>query len=83
MIPASGSAYTYSYAALGEMLLIRALTLAVQTAQTVAAAVIEVDAKDAKSQAFYAKYGFKRLPDDALHMYLPMATARELLAGKT
>lgn len=65
---------------LGEMLLIRALTLAVQTAATVAAAVIEVDAKDAKSQAFYAKYGFKRLPDDALHMYLPMATARSLIA---
>ncbi len=29
--------------------------------------------------SFYAKYGFEMLTDDRLHMYLPMATARELV----
>ena len=64
---------------LGGALLMHALTIAVKVSKTIASAVIEVDAKDAASQSFYAKYGFQSLPDDALHMYLPMATARELI----
>lgn len=63
---------------LGEALLMHAMKIAVETADSVASAVIEVDAKDAGAQAFYAKYGFRSLPDDVLHMYLPMATARAL-----
>ena len=65
---------------LGAALLIHALKIAVETSEAVASALIEVDAKDAASQAFYAKHGFASLPDDSLHMYLPMATARELIA---
>ena len=64
---------------LGGALLIHALKIAVEVSKTIASAVIEVDAKDAASQSFYAKYGFQSLPDDRLHMYLPMATARELI----
>lgn len=64
---------------LGEILLLHALKLSVETAEIVASAAIEVDAKDAASQAFYAKYGFTSLRDDALHMYIPMAVARELI----
>ncbi len=64
---------------LGGALLMHALKIAVESAQTVASAVIEVDAKDAASQSFYTKYGFQSLPDDPLHMYLPMATAREVI----
>ena len=56
-----------------------ALKIAVKASVTVASAVIEVDAKDAASQSFYAKHGFKNLLDDPLHMYLPMATAREII----
>lgn len=63
----------------GEILLLHALTLSVETAEIVASAVIEVDAKDEASRAFYAKYGFMSLRDDDLHMYLAMATARELV----
>ena len=47
--------------------------------ETIASAAIEVDAKDEQTRAFYAKYGFKSLTDDRLHMYLPMATARDLM----
>lgn len=64
---------------LGGALLIHGLRIAVEGAGTIASAVIEVDAKDEVSQSFYAKYGFQSLPDDPLHMYLPMATARELI----
>ncbi len=63
----------------GGALLSHALKIAVEVSETIASAVIEVDAKDAASQSFYAKYGFQSLPDDPLHMYLPMATARELI----
>jgi ribosomal protein S18 acetylase RimI-like enzyme len=65
---------------LGEMILVHALRLAVDACETVASAVVEVDVKDPVAQAFYARYGFKSLPDDSLHMYLPMADARTLMA---
>lgn len=64
---------------LGGALLVHALKIAVEASRTIASAVIEFDAKDAASRSFYAKYGFQSLPDDPLHMYLPMATARELI----
>lgn len=63
---------------LGGRLLLHALKVAVEASETIASAVIEVDAKDAASQSFYARYGFKSLPGDPLHMYLAMTTAREL-----
>ena len=64
---------------LGAALLIHALKIAVKVSETIASAAIEVDAKDEASRSFYAKYGFESLTDDRLHMYLPMATARELV----
>jgi predicted GNAT family N-acyltransferase len=64
---------------LGGALLIHALKVAITASETIASAVIEVDAKDAALQSFYARYGFQSLPDDPMHMYLPMATARELV----
>ncbi len=57
----------------------RVLRVAVNVSETIASAAIEVDAKDEQTRAFYAKYGFKSLTDDRLHMYLPMATARDLM----
>lgn len=64
---------------LGGALLVEALRVAVVASETVAAAAIEVDAKDEASREFYARYGFESLMDDRLHMYLPMTTARELV----
>ncbi len=64
---------------LGGVLLVEALRIAVRASETIASAVIEVDAKDDTSRSFYAKYGFESLADDQLHMYLPMATAREII----
>ncbi len=61
---------------LGEALLVHALRVAVKAADTVAAACIEVDAKDDRARSFYAKYGLASLPDDPLHMYMTMADAR-------
>lgn len=59
------------------------MKIAVEASDTIASAVIEVDAKDESSRSFYAKYGFQSLPDDPLHMYLPMATARELIEQRS
>lgn len=64
---------------LGAALLVHALKIAVEMSETIGSAAIEVDAKDEASRSFYAKYGFEGLTDDRLHMYLPMATARELI----
>lgn len=64
---------------LGSALLIHALKIAVEASKTIASAVIEVDAKDAAARSFYTMYGFQSLPDDPAHMYLPLATARELI----
>jgi hypothetical protein len=50
-----------------------------ELSETIASAAIELDAKDEQSRAFYGKYGFESLTNDRLHMYLPMATARELV----
>jgi ribosomal protein S18 acetylase RimI-like enzyme len=70
----------YQGRGLGGDLLIHAIRIAVETAEQVASAVIEVDAINEQAQAFYAHYGFARLPDDTLHMYLPMADAKALIA---
>ncbi len=67
---------------LGGALLVEALRVAVIASETIASAAIEVDAKDDRARAFYAKYGFESLTDDRLHMYLPMAVARGLAAHR-
>jgi ribosomal protein S18 acetylase RimI-like enzyme len=70
----------YQRRGLGGDLLVHAIRIAVGTAEQVASAVIEVDALDERARRFYEHYGFARLPDDELHMYLPMADARKLIA---
>lgn len=39
---------------------------------------VEVDAIDAAARSFYLKYGFLALKDDVNHLFLPMATIRQL-----
>lgn len=63
----------------GAALLAYALRLAVQGAESIASAVIEVDAKDDTARSFYARFGFRSLADDRLHMFLPMETARQAM----
>lgn len=63
----------------GAALLAYALRLAVQGAESIASAVIEVDAKDDTARSFYARFGFRSLTDDRLHMFLPMETARRAI----
>ena len=58
---------------LGGDLLVHAIRKAVEVSQHVASAVVEVDAVDENARRFYEHYGFRRLPDDELHLYLPMA----------
>lgn len=65
---------------LGAALLAYALRVAVEGAKTIASAVIEVDAKDDAARSFYARFGFRRLADDPVHLYLPMESARRAIA---
>jgi GNAT superfamily N-acetyltransferase len=62
---------------IGAALLAHALRVAVTGAESIASAVIEVDAKDDAARSFYAKFGFRSLKDDRLHMFLAMETARQ------
>jgi GNAT superfamily N-acetyltransferase len=64
---------------LGGDLFVHALRVAVRTAEHVASAVVEVDALDNRARRFCEHYGFARLPDDELHLYLPMPDARALI----
>jgi GNAT superfamily N-acetyltransferase len=67
---------------IGAALLAYALRVAVAGAEAIASAVIEVDAKDHAARSFYAKFGFRSLTDDRLHMFLPMETARQAVGKK-
>lgn len=63
---------------LGETLLIHALQSAQRAAKIVGIYAVVVDALDESPKSFYLKYGFNRLTDDALHLYLPMRAVERL-----
>ena len=67
---------------IGAALLGYALRVAVAGAESIASAVIEVEAKDDAARSFYATFGFRSLKDDRLHMFLPMETARKAINNK-
>ena len=64
---------------LGERLLVEALGIALRVSESVGAAAVEVVAKGEDARRFYARYGFRSLEDDRLHMFLPMTTVRRVL----
>ncbi|MDP2345045.1 MAG: GNAT family N-acetyltransferase [Deltaproteobacteria bacterium] len=66
---------------LGEFLLTDALRRALAAAEQAGLYAIEVVAKDGDASAFYAKYQFRGLIDDTLHMYLPIALVRKTFAS--
>ncbi len=64
---------------LGEGLLLDALQRSLDLSAGLGIHAVEVDALDDAAAAFYRKYGFTPLPDDPLHLYLPMATVEQVL----
>lgn len=63
---------------LGELLLMDALQRIREAAKNVAAHAVVVDAIDDSAKRFYQKYGFLGLTDNPLHLFLPMASVREV-----
>lgn len=68
----------YKGCGVGEYLLMDALARSERVAHSeVGAVAVVVDALPA-AVGFYRKYGFQRLPDDDLHLYLPMSAIHKL-----
>jgi ribosomal protein S18 acetylase RimI-like enzyme len=63
---------------LGETLLFHALSTALELSEKVGAFAVDVWAKTDEARAFYTKYGFLALDDDALHLYVPMKTVASM-----
>ena len=49
-------------------------------AEHVSAHAVVLDAIDDDAKRFYERYGFLELTDNPLHLFLPMASVRQLLA---
>ena len=63
---------------LGEHLLMDALKRSRMLSEQTAVRGVEVDALDAMAESFYLQYGFQRLTDKPLHLYLSMRIIRKL-----
>ncbi len=63
---------------LGEYLLIDALKRSLQASLVVGSAAVIVDAKDESGVRFYERYGFKRLPEQKLRLFIAMKTLAKL-----
>lgn len=66
---------------LGEILLMGALKRALEHSRNIASLAVVVDAKDEKTAEFYRSYGFIKLPDHHLRLFIPMRTVDELLGS--
>lgn len=64
-------------AGLGRLLLMDALSRCLSLSEQLGVYAVEVDAIDAEAKNFYLKYGFVPLHDNALHLYMPIATIRD------
>lgn len=65
---------TYRGKGLGERLLMDALKRSLEASRVVGSAAVIVDAKDPSGVGFYERYGFKRLPDQDLRLFIAMKT---------
>ena len=63
---------------IGKLLLIDALQRTLNLSEEIGIRAVEVDAKTPEARAFYSQYGFVRLADDELHLYLAIGTIRKL-----
>jgi len=62
----------------GEHLLMDALHRTLKATEQVASIAVVVDAKNAAAEAFYRRYGFVSLADQAHRLFLPMAVIAKL-----
>ena len=67
---------------LSEALLLDALERCSALSESLGLHAVEVDAIDQQASVFYRKYGFVPLLDHDLHLFLPIATLRDLFAQK-
>ena len=63
---------------LGELLLMSALSRALDHSRNVASCAVVVDAKDRRAIDFYTEYGFISLPSHANRLFLPMWTIESM-----
>lgn len=64
---------------LGSVLLIDAMRRVVQASEIVAARAVEVLAINDRAKEWYLRFGFSAFKDSPRHLYLPMATVREVV----
>lgn len=64
---------------LGEALLLDALHRSLELSSSLGLHAVKVEALDDNAAAFYHKYGFIPLLDQPLHLYLPLATVKQVL----
>jgi GNAT superfamily N-acetyltransferase len=62
---------------LGGFLLVDALRRSMHLAEQLGVHAVQVDAIDEDARAFYQRFGFLPLRDNALHLYLPIATVEQ------
>ena len=63
---------------LGGVLLVNALKRVRDIANDIGIHAVTVDALDKNARSFYEAHGFRSLTDDVHHLYLPLATIRQL-----
>lgn len=61
---------------LGTHMMINAVERVIRVSQELGIIGFFVDAKDNKAKAYYEQFGFIRLPDNPLELFLPLATLR-------
>lgn len=66
---------------LGALLLRDALQFSAQKSTEIGSVAVIVDAKDKKAAAFYERYGFRRLSDDPLRLFIMMPTIEAAFAN--
>lgn len=62
---------------LGRELLVDALHRCLDLSGRLGIRAVEVEALDADAKRFYERYGFAPLLDDAMHLFLPLATLQK------
>lgn len=63
----------------GARLLMAAFSQVLQLEQSAGGYCLVVDAKNEGVKPFYLKFGFKQILDDALRLYLPVASIKEMV----
>ena len=64
---------------MGELLLMDACVKIVAAADIIGARAVEVKALDEHAKRWYERYWFLPFADNPMHLYLPLATVREML----